>query len=348
MAERHVGPGQTYSTINAAFTAAGAGDDIIIHPGTYVERVDAVINTKNGITFRSSDGRDTVSWTGTGSLGNAHALLVRVTGGGSGQRIAYIRDLTLRGGTNGGAAIDVGLSLSNWYASAVAENCWFQETVNEHVCYVHSKYSTFDRCIFEGTKGSSGSVRHLYVTDSPNHFNNCLIYGGEKIQAKSGNYFVGCTFMHSRAQNLIHDDGFGGGRATYRGCVFYNWGRYSAGAQGLWTGSPQPTFDDCVAYRPSGVSTSDPEVLEQDPLLAGGLTVDPGYTTQVLDDALLLVGSPAIDHAADFGLTEDFFETVRPLIGGFDAGFHEREAPLPRPVGPYVNRHRIRRGDLVT
>ncbi|MEM2106339.1 MAG: right-handed parallel beta-helix repeat-containing protein [Candidatus Bathyarchaeia archaeon] len=38
-AELHVGSGQTYTTIQAAITAASAGDTIIVHPGTYDEQV---------------------------------------------------------------------------------------------------------------------------------------------------------------------------------------------------------------------------------------------------------------------------------------------------------------------
>ena len=52
-AELHVGPGQTYSTIQSAVNAASAGDTIIVHDGTYNENVDVdvahlTIQSQNG------------------------------------------------------------------------------------------------------------------------------------------------------------------------------------------------------------------------------------------------------------------------------------------------------------
>ncbi|MEM3527067.1 MAG: right-handed parallel beta-helix repeat-containing protein [Candidatus Bathyarchaeia archaeon] len=52
-AELHVGSGQTYTTIQAAITAASAGDTIIVHPGTYSEVVDV---NKESLTLRGMSG----------------------------------------------------------------------------------------------------------------------------------------------------------------------------------------------------------------------------------------------------------------------------------------------------
>jgi len=51
-AEFHVGPGQTYATIQAGVDAAGAGDDVIVHDGLYAGNVQ--ISTPM-ITLRSLD-----------------------------------------------------------------------------------------------------------------------------------------------------------------------------------------------------------------------------------------------------------------------------------------------------
>jgi len=48
--ELHVGPGQSYTTIQSAVDAVSPGDVIIVHPGTYMETVDV---TKSYITIGS-------------------------------------------------------------------------------------------------------------------------------------------------------------------------------------------------------------------------------------------------------------------------------------------------------
>jgi hypothetical protein len=58
--ERHVGPGQTYTTITAALAAANDGDEIIVHPGTYSaatnsESFPLVVNDDN-LVIRSTGG----------------------------------------------------------------------------------------------------------------------------------------------------------------------------------------------------------------------------------------------------------------------------------------------------
>ncbi len=53
-ADRHVGSGQTYSTIGEAVTAASNSDNIIIHAGTYAENVDT--GGKTGLTFINNTG----------------------------------------------------------------------------------------------------------------------------------------------------------------------------------------------------------------------------------------------------------------------------------------------------
>lgn len=49
MADRHVGSGQTYSTIQSAVNAASSGDIIFVHAGTYNEQV---VLAKSGLTIQ--------------------------------------------------------------------------------------------------------------------------------------------------------------------------------------------------------------------------------------------------------------------------------------------------------
>lgn len=70
-----VGPGQTYATITAAVGAANTagGDTIIVHEGTYNERV--YIQGFNGLTVKAADG-DTVTVEGeAGKIGSVYLQL---------------------------------------------------------------------------------------------------------------------------------------------------------------------------------------------------------------------------------------------------------------------------------
>jgi len=59
-----VGPGKTYATINAAMGAAGAGDTILVYPGTYNENINITVPN---LTLKSVAGRDsTIIGPGTG------------------------------------------------------------------------------------------------------------------------------------------------------------------------------------------------------------------------------------------------------------------------------------------
>ena len=60
--DRHVGSGQTYSTVSAAVSAASSGDTIYVHAGTYPEKVTA----KSGITI-TRYGTDSVNISGGSS-----------------------------------------------------------------------------------------------------------------------------------------------------------------------------------------------------------------------------------------------------------------------------------------
>jgi parallel beta-helix repeat protein len=53
--DRHVGPGQQYSTIQAAVNAASDGDRIIVHPGIYVESVLILNKTLTLMAYNYSD-----------------------------------------------------------------------------------------------------------------------------------------------------------------------------------------------------------------------------------------------------------------------------------------------------
>jgi len=349
MAERHVGSGQTYSTITDAYNAASSGDEIIIHPGTYTERIVHPASTKNNITFRGFTGDPAdVLWVGTGSLNSAYPLRVYLVGTSGTPKDTYIQDITLRSGSNGGGALNLNGSTGSYYSRTWVSNCWLQVPYNKVILMI-SNYARveFDECILEGYKSSGAVASWTINANERATFRNCLIYSPEKLYENANVKHYHSTIVHGRATRLIYNTGAWG---FYYGCVFYNWARFTGGAQDLWSGSGTPNFSECVYFRPSGCDQSDAELLESDPLIAGGTTVrSTTGDSQIPTDCQILTGSPAIDHVAtDHGLTDDYFGNARPLGSAYDAGFHERPAPLPRPVGPYLNNHAIRRGDLVT
>jgi len=71
-----VGPGKTYATINAAITAAAAGDTILVYPGTYNENV---LIDKSNLTLKSVGGRD-VTIVGPGTGNNENGVIYINTG----------------------------------------------------------------------------------------------------------------------------------------------------------------------------------------------------------------------------------------------------------------------------
>lgn len=71
-----VGPGKTYLTITAAMVAAGAGDTILVYPGTYNENINITVPN---LTLKSVAGRDsTIIGPGAGANQNT---VISIQGG---------------------------------------------------------------------------------------------------------------------------------------------------------------------------------------------------------------------------------------------------------------------------
>lgn len=327
MVERHVGSGQTYSTIAAAHAASGSGDEIVIHPGTYTEQVNHWANLIPNLTFRSSTGDAAdVLWVGTGAIGNAYPLKIGVTGTGAGIWDAYVSGIQFRNGSNGGSTVQVTRSGPTRYPRAHISDCYMQTINNYTALRCSSYYCEFDRCVFEGTRASVGSGDLVGAIFSPNYFRNCLFYAGSTIACRNGNEFIHCTFAHSRSDELITDTGAGQG--NYYNCVFYDWAWPSGGSEHLTDNVPATgSFTDCIAYRDNGMTSVDTGVTEDDPELEGGTTVRASYGDPLLlTDSQLQNISPALDFCSLVGgVTDDFFGNSRPQQSAYDAGFHEND-----------------------
>lgn len=170
MTERHVGSAQQYSTIQSAVNVAVAGDNIIVHAGTYVERV--LIQNKQGtadnwITIQPY-GNDTVIVDGQPTGSYDGVFFIRGT---STTRCHYIHI--------------TGLEIRNSnYAGVFAYGDAQADVTNIHVDYCH-----INDC------GSSGVYAYHNTSVEADHNNihnvNNIPVPGQTYAAQEGVSFSG-------------------------------------------------------------------------------------------------------------------------------------------------------------
>ena len=166
--DRHVGSGQTYSTINAALSAASKGDVIIIHDGTYTDAISrAPVGTAwtagNYTTVKAlNDGGVTI--TGVLHTDPSSAYLqfeglkfkAQADKYVEGTQIKFFRCAFEQGGTSG-YGINTGVGTNN-YPNATSyilfEDCWFYGIGGRYNLQLYlTDHIVVRRCVFRHDGG---------------------------------------------------------------------------------------------------------------------------------------------------------------------------------------------------
>jgi hypothetical protein len=193
----HVGPGQTYTTIQSGIDAAHNGDTVLVAPGTYNENIDF---KGKAITVTSSGGPSTTIIDG-GSKGPAVSFVTNET------PASTISGFTIQHGGNFVASDPFAYASGSIYLqNSVAtvqddiitlSNCWAIETDFAGVIVRNSTLSATQdpdgHCSFGG--GAAIFLGNGYPDASGNDgFFNSLIYGNTiENNVESGNEDAGGT-----------------------------------------------------------------------------------------------------------------------------------------------------------
>ena len=219
----HVGAGQTYATIQAAVTAAAAGDTILIHQGTYTENVD--LNGKSLIlTSENPDDGAVVAAT----------VLASASAGVSALDLSDCDAATVLEG------ITLTMSLSYEYARSI-DAAGFRGTIRKNV-FRNINHGGADASIIDARP--SGSTTPT-PTISDNTFSNNTAYYGSGIKLTGANATVARnSFAGSVGSNggSIH---ISGGTVALTSNTFTSGTAWNGGAVYVG-GAATVTITDCT------------------------------------------------------------------------------------------------------
>jgi predicted outer membrane repeat protein len=211
----HVYPGES---IQAAIDLADAGDEIVVHPGTYSGPINFC---GKAITLRSTDGPTVTTLDGQ----QADTVVMCRTGEGPSTVLDGFLVVGGQGAPNGGGMLIEG-------ASPTVHNCVFQGNQAQYGggIFAQSAQPTLVQCTFDqNTASASGGAMYNYG------------YPGEFAAV-----LLDCRF----SENYVESAGGAlrnwDSSPTLVGCVFYaNHARYS-GAGVANGGASHPNFTDCT------------------------------------------------------------------------------------------------------
>ncbi len=265
-------------TIAAAVAAAGDGDSIFVHQGTFPE---AGISISKALVITGVDGAALTTVDGDG-LGSGIFTFPAAS------KVIRIRDLTIRNGST--TILGGGIYCSNssvtvercviedcyspWYgggmavtnASPTIRNVTFRSNQSDHDgggLYFSSSSSIVDSCIFHDNV-AAGSGGGIAMINSMPQFGNCTVHHNNSAGAKGGGIYVGVGGNPALTRCVITSAMAGGGiygettavGATVACCdVFGNAGGEYAGSIADRTGiddniSTDPVFCDAGVAPP--------------------------------------------------------------------------------------------------
>ncbi len=312
-----------YPTIQSAINAACDGSEVVVAPGTYLERI--VVGDKN-IIVRSTDGPGATTIDGQG----VGPVLVSIDSGTG----LVLEGFTIANGFSelGGGAWIIG-------GSASLTGCNFRDNVADVGGAINwqaqdAHQLSLLRCQFDGNQANAGAGAimsaggHLTMVDCAFTDNDGATGPGAVGAAGSDASYVNCQFARNSASFVAGGMADGSGTILMANCVFSrNSAPMSGGLesvnsagmiinctfslnQGDGVGN-SPPLANCILWGNTPGQIAAPSTVVQHSDVQGGwpgagnIDADPLFVQPVTDDVRLSFGSPCVDAGSNAALPAD-------------------------------------------
>lgn len=296
----------THNTIQAAINASASGDTVLVHPGTYNERIN----------FQGRNITVTSEFQQTLSMATINATVI--DGGGAGTTVTFstgesnqarLNGFTVR---NGEQSMGGGIYISG--ASPLIMNCFIRDNSgsNGGAIFAQTSQSKIVQCLFSGNHGTF-EAGVLMAVGSQVQLINCVMYGNSadlgagaiKSWSGSSTLLYNCILWANTPNQITTSAG---------GLVDCQYSCIQNGYTGTGNISTDPAF--------VSPSTYDFHLNATSPCLNTGCPDMAPFTLPATD----LDGNPRFDGIIDMGV----FETAVtvPIIADFTAAPLSGYAPL--------------------